>query len=81
MRILFLTFLLLAGCASNPWSSRVGNYTYDDAIRDYGPADSCESIDTGRACSWTTDTGVDLDDKLVLIFDRDGYLTAAEERD
>jgi len=33
---------LWAGCASTPkvdWDTRVGNYTYDDAVKELGPPD------------------------------------------
>ena len=80
MRLILLSLLLLAGCASNTWTSRVGNYSYDDALRDYGQPDNCETIETGQVCTWETDPDFDFEDRLVLIFDRDGYLTAAEER-
>lgn len=78
MRLILLSLMLLAGCASNTWTSRVGDYSYDDALREYGQPDNCETIETGQICTW--ESGFDFEDRLVLTFDRDGYLTAAQER-
>src|SRR5213595_3535594 len=38
--LLAMLLVLNAGCASKPkvdWNQRVGNYTYDDAVRELGP--------------------------------------------
>jgi hypothetical protein len=82
-------FIWLTACVTTPsWGTRVGTYSYDEAVMDYGPADSCESIDTGKVCTWTdvevSENGLDEldedeDEKLILVFDRYDYLTAAEE--
>ena len=71
----YLIFVLLTGCASTFWNERVGNYTFNEALRDYGPADSCRPIDTGKACTWSSGRN----DRLILVFDRNNYLTAAED--
>ena len=42
--------LLLAGCASTPkadWNSRVGNYTYDQAVAELGPPDKSAKLSDG----------------------------------
>ena len=41
--------LLLAGCATPriDWSARVGYYTYDQAVMDYGPADRTTRLSDG----------------------------------
>jgi hypothetical protein len=48
--------LLAAGCASRPeidWASRVGHYTYDDAVREFGPPDkTAELSDGSRVAEW-----------------------------
>jgi hypothetical protein len=74
MRILPVLILLTA-CAAPSWNARVGNYTYEEAVDDNGRPDSCENIDTG---TWTLDRRGE-DDKLILVFDRDNVLTAAEQ--
>jgi hypothetical protein len=47
---------LLAGCATTPkvnWDARVGNYTFDQAVLDYGPPErSAELSDHTRVCEW-----------------------------
>ena len=40
----------LAGCVSAPkidWPARVGNYTYDQAVRDFGPPDKSAKLSDG----------------------------------
>jgi hypothetical protein len=41
--------LTIGGCATQRvnWQSRVGNYTYDDAVREYGPADKHDQLTDG----------------------------------
>lgn len=78
-RALFALLLILAagpvGCRSVDWDSRVGNYTYDDAVRDYGPPDNSEALGNGsRVSSWTTSVGRNWIDKLILTFDENGVL-------
>lgn len=42
--------LLLAGCATHrvDWNARVGNYTYDQAVMDYGPPDKQAHLTDGK---------------------------------
>jgi hypothetical protein len=57
LQVCFLSGLLLAvlvvlgsGCASTPkpdWDQRVGNYTYDDAVRELGPPVGSEKLQDG----------------------------------
>lgn len=58
---LVLLTLLLAGCASRPaidWSSRIGSYTYDQAVMDYGPPDKSAVLsDHTRVAEWLTGRG------------------------
>lgn len=48
--------LWLAGCASTPkidWSQRIGNYSYEQAVLDYGPPDKSEVLSDGtRVAEW-----------------------------
>jgi hypothetical protein len=42
--------LALAGCATTPkidWRSRIGTYTYDQAITELGPPDKAAKLTTG----------------------------------
>jgi hypothetical protein len=42
--------MMNAGCASTPkpdWDQRVGNYTYDDAVRELGPPVGSTRLDDG----------------------------------
>lgn len=54
--ILGLAVLLLAGCATQnkaDWESRLGNYTYDQAVTEYGPPDKTEVLTDGsRVADW-----------------------------
>ncbi|MHC1763880.1 MAG: hypothetical protein AB9869_06165 [Verrucomicrobiia bacterium] len=47
---LAIVALLWTGCASTPkvdWASRVGNYTYDQAILELGPPDKVAELSDG----------------------------------
>ena len=55
-----LLVLLLSGCATNrvDWASRVGSYTYDQALLDYGPPDKTATLSDGRlVVEWLTRKG------------------------
>ena len=41
--------LLLAGCVTPKidWAARVGNYTYDQAVMDFGPPDKSAKLSDG----------------------------------
>jgi hypothetical protein len=48
---------LIAGCATAPpvvnWDSRVGTYTYDQAVKEYGTPDKLARLTDGRkAAEW-----------------------------
>ena len=47
--VLFSLGLFLSGCATHPvdWGSRIGNYTYDQAIVDLGPPDKSAQLTDG----------------------------------
>lgn len=57
----FLLLLLLAGCTTRPtidWSGRMGSYTYDQAVIDYGPPDkSAQLSDKSMVVEWLTRPG------------------------
>ncbi|HTL58332.1 MAG TPA: hypothetical protein VL361_21780 [Candidatus Limnocylindrales bacterium] len=48
--LLFAIIVLNPGCASTPkpdWDQRVGNYTFDDAVRELGPPVSSVRLEDG----------------------------------
>ena len=59
-KILALTIglaLFLTACATNKvdWQSRVGNYTYDQAVLEFGPPDKQATLQDGtRVAEWLT---------------------------
>ena len=43
--------LVFAGCKSTPtvdWNSRIGNYTYDQAVAEFGPPDKTAKLSDGK---------------------------------
>ena len=49
--------VLFAGCATHriDWNSRIGNYTYDQAVTDLGPPDKQAKLTDGRlVAEWIT---------------------------
>jgi hypothetical protein len=56
---LFGLWLLLAGCASRPdWNGRVGTYTFDEAVREFGPPDKTAMLTDGSTVSeWLLSRG------------------------
>jgi hypothetical protein len=59
--LVFGVVLLVAGCASAPkidWQSRVGSYTYDQAVLDFGPPDKYAKLGDGtQVAEWLTSRG------------------------
>jgi hypothetical protein len=52
--VLFLTVALLGGCATPKqidWNSRVGTYTFDQAVADFGPPDRQARLSDGKVVS------------------------------
>ena len=55
--LILLTLLaLVAGCATKvDWASRVGHYTYDQAVTELGPPDKQAKLDDGTiVADWIT---------------------------
>lgn len=55
-----LLLFLVAGCASSriDWNTRIGSYTYDDAVREYGPPDKSAKLTDGTlVADWRTARG------------------------
>jgi hypothetical protein len=49
--LLALLSLWIAGCKSSPkidWNSRIGDYTYDQAVLEFGPPDRSTKTSDGR---------------------------------
>ncbi len=51
--------LALAGCASRPkldpntdWNSRIGSYTYDQAVAELGKPDAISESNEGKTADW-----------------------------
>lgn len=51
--------LFLAGCASGPdWNQRIGHYSYDDAVREFGPPTGKETLTDGTlVADWLMASG------------------------
>jgi len=76
-----VTMLLLAGCATTvDWPSRVGTYTYDEAVKELGPPDkSATTTDGILVAEWLvrapqTRAGVGTADGMMLRYHM-GYYT------
>ena len=56
-----LLALLLSNCATRPkidWSSRIGSYTYDQAVTDMGPPEKSAQLSDGTLVTeWLTHRG------------------------
>lgn len=56
--VLLLVALGLAGCLTAPkidWAARIGNYTYDQAILEFGPPDKSAKLTDGTVVAdWLT---------------------------
>ena len=56
-----LLALLIAGCSTTPpvdWDKRVGTYTFDQAVTDYGPPDKSAKLSDGSTVAeWMTSRG------------------------
>lgn len=75
--------LLMAACTGitgADWEARIGHFSLDDAQRVLGTPESCAPLDNGgTACSWTTSSGENWLDKLILTFDSKGELATANK--
>ena len=60
--VLLLALGLFTGCQTNKidWTSRVGTYTFDDAVKEMGPPDKTATLSDGtQVCEWLTYRGSD----------------------
>jgi len=49
--------MCFTACKTTPkidWASRIGVFTYDDAVLEMGPPDKMTEISTGRVADWVT---------------------------
>jgi len=59
---LLLALGLFTGCQTNKidWASRIGTYTFDDAVKEMGPPDKTATLTDGtQVCEWLTYRGSD----------------------
>jgi hypothetical protein len=57
---LLLALGLFTGCQTNKidWTSRIGTYTFDDAVKEMGPPDKTATLTDGtQVCEWLTYRG------------------------
>ncbi|MEW6304607.1 MAG: hypothetical protein AB1705_14120 [Verrucomicrobiota bacterium] len=60
MSTLLLTAVAFTGCATAriDWASRVGNYTFDEAVVELGPPDKSATLKDGtKVAEWITQRG------------------------
>jgi hypothetical protein len=58
--LLFALAFAIGGCATQHvnWQARVGTYTYDDAVREYGPPDKDSTLSDGSVIAdWVVREG------------------------
>ena len=49
--LLAMLSFIFAGCKSTPkvdWNSRIGNYTYDQSVAEFGPPDKTAKLSDGK---------------------------------
>lgn len=69
--------LALAGCATEKidWTARIGHYTCDQAVMDFGPPDKSARLSDGTTVDeWMTDRGE------TMIMPEDEYFAAPRHR-
>lgn len=75
-----MLLLLASGCAGVDWESRIGTYTYQDAVREFGPPDQRETLSDGSiTASWTTGVGPNWRDRIIMVFGRNETLVSVRE--
>jgi hypothetical protein len=59
--LVVLSVLALVGCAAIPridWTARMGHYSYDQAVKDFGPPDKYAKLTDGTiVAEWMTQRG------------------------
>jgi hypothetical protein len=60
--VIMMVVFVLAGCATPiNWQARVGIYTYDQAVMNYGPPDSSTKLSDGTTVAqWMTQRGQEI---------------------
>jgi hypothetical protein len=72
-----LTVILLAGCIGPKidWAARTGNYTFDQAVMEYGPPDKSAKLTDGTTVAeWLTRRGQVIVTPQPFITSPGGYL-------
>ena len=56
--LLLMMAVVLVGCAGINWNDRVGVYTYEQAVIEYGPMDAVKNLDGGgKVAAWVLTNG------------------------
>ena len=79
---LLLSIFLLVGCRSVDWNQRVGVYSYNQAMTDYGPPDkSIELVNGATLHGWELYHRVPpWMDEIILGFDRNDRLVSGMQK-
>ena len=78
--LLVIVGSVLAGCATQrtDWKTRIGNYTYDQAVEDYGPSDKHEKLADGTVVAdWLVRRGHNVVNPQPYLVRPDGFGPAA----
>ena len=72
---------LVVGCAKhNTYDTKIGAYTFAEAVVDLGPPSVCTHLGGRSTCSWVTGQGKNWVDKIILTFDERGVLSSGQEK-
>ena len=64
--LLLVMAVVMVGCAGINWNDRVGVYTYEQAVIEYGSANAVENLNDGRKeASWVLPSHLDKDGKPI----------------
>ena len=78
--LLLVMAVVLVGCETTyDWSNRVGTYTYNQAVVEFGPPDTKEKLDGGGVvASWVVGVRHRTVEKRILRFDKDNRLVSGQ---
>lgn len=78
---LVFVFLFFFGCSGITWNKRVGTYTYEQAVNDYGPPEYKEKLSNGNTVyNWITSQDLTWIEKTFLTFSEEGRLVSWEKK-
>ncbi|MCD8535330.1 MAG: hypothetical protein LR011_11320 [Verrucomicrobia bacterium] len=73
--ILILFICQPGGCVSSSWKQKIGKYTFEEAVKEYGPPDAAIKLKSGvTTYSWYMPTAFGSLDKIILTFSEAGLL-------